>query len=413
MNETPRGLRAYIAILGRRNAGKSTFLNALSGQKVSIVSSQPGTTTDPVEKNMELAPVGPVVLVDTAGMDDTGSLGEMRVARSMDIVKRSDVCVIVCARDEWTGCENDIARILDEKKIPYIILRNQNDALGKTPVIKADIWGNEHSIGQNIPIIDADITHHIDKSELAWLLQQILHGDKQSPSALANDLLPAGGLAILVVPLDSGAPKGRLILPQVQTVRDILDGNKISLITTEKQYSKVFGKLASPPDLVICDSQVVDLVAAQTPPGVPLTTFSILMARLKGDLKEMALGARALKTLRPGDSVLVQEACSHHPQEDDIGRTKIPRLLQKVAGGKLDIEWSAGKELVNYNKDFKVIVHCGACVITNTQMLARISEAARENIPITNYGMAISFARGILERVLSPFPEALRAFRGE
>lgn len=412
MNETPKGLRAHIAILGRRNAGKSTFINALSGQNVSIVSSQPGTTTDPVEKTMELAPIGPVVLIDTAGMDDTGSLGEMRVARSMDIVKRSDVCVIVCARDEWTSYEEDMARILDEKKIPYIILRNQNDEFGKMPMKKADLWRNEHSINQDIPIIDADIARQINKGELASLLRQILQGNN-SPSAVANDLLPSDGLAVLVVPLDSGAPKGRLILPQVQTIRDILDANKFSLLATEQQYSKVFRMLASPPDLVICDSQVVDLVAAQTPPEVPLTTFSILMARLKGDLKEMALGARALQTLQPGDSVLIQEACSHHPQEDDIGRTKIPRLLQKVAGGKLDIEWSAGKELVNYNKDFKVIVHCGACVITKTQMLARISEAARKNIPITNYGMAISFARGILERVLSPFPDALKAFRGE
>lgn len=412
MNETPKGLRAHIAILGRRNAGKSTFINALSGQNVSIVSSQPGTTTDPVEKTMELAPIGPVVLIDTAGMDDTGSLGEMRVARSMDIVKRSDVCVIVCARDEWTSYEEDIARILDEKKIPYIILRNQNDEFGKMPMKKAGLWRNEHSINQDIPIIDADIARQINKGELASLLRQILQGNN-SPSAVANDLLPSDGLAVLVVPLDSGAPKGRLILPQVQTIRDILDANKFSLLATEQQYSKVFRMLASPPDLVICDSQVVDLVAAQTPPEVPLTTFSILMARLKGDLKEMALGARALQTLQPGDSVLIQEACSHHPQEDDIGRTKIPRLLQKVAGGKLDIEWSAGKELVNYNKDFKVIVHCGACVITKTQMLARISEAARKNIPITNYGMAISFARGILERVLSPFPDALKAFRGE
>lgn len=412
MNETPKGLRAHIAILGRRNAGKSTFINALSGQNVSIVSSQPGTTTDPVEKTMELAPIGPVVLIDTAGVDDTGSLGEMRVARSMDIVKRSDVCVIVCARDEWTSYEEDMARILDEKKIPYIILRNQNDEFGKMPMKKADLWRNEHSINQDIPIIDADIARQINKGELASLLRQILQGNN-SPSAVANDLLPSDGLAVLVVPLDSGAPKGRLILPQVQTIRDILDANKFSLLATEQQYSKVFRMLASPPDLVICDSQVVDLVAAQTPPEVPLTTFSILMARLKGDLKEMALGARALQTLQPGDSVLIQEACSHHPQEDDIGRTKIPRLLQKVAGGKLDIEWSAGKELVNYNKDFKVIVHCGACVITKTQMLARISEAARKNIPITNYGMAISFARGILERVLSPFPDALKAFRGE
>lgn len=412
MNETPKGLRAHIAILGRRNAGKSTFINALSGQNVSIVSSQPGTTTDPVEKTMELAPIGPVVLIDTAGMDDTGSLGEMRVARSMDIVKRSDVCVIVCARDEWTSYEEDMARILDEKKIPYIILRNQNDEFGKMPMKKADLWRNEHSINQDIPIIDADIARQINKGELASLLRQILQGNN-SPSAVANDLLPSDGLAVLVVPLDSGAPKGRLILPQVQTIRDILDANKFSLLATEQQYSKVFRMLASPPDLVICDSQVVDLVAAQTPPEVPLTTFSILMARLKGDLKEMALGARALQTLQPGDSVLIQEACSHHPQEDDIGRTKIPRLLQKIAGGKLDIEWSAGKELVNYNKDFKVIVHCGACVITKTQMLARISEAARKNIPITNYGMAISFARGILERVLSPFPDALKAFRGE
>lgn len=410
MNETPKGLRTHIAILGKRNAGKSTFVNALSGQEVSIVSPQPGTTTDPVEKTLELLPLGPVVLHDTAGIDDSGKLGKLRVARSMAVIKRADACIIICRGGEWTPSEEEISNFLNEKKIPYLIVRNQNETT-KKPCEDIEPWRKKYNLKENIPVIDIVATREFDKRAVANLLENILRDDQELSRALANDLVPTNGLAILVIPLDTGAPKGRLILPQVQTIRDMLDGERFSLITTGEKYPEALKKLAGYPDLVICDSQIVDLVEQNTPANIPLTTFSILMARFKGDLTELARGAGALKNLKPGDSILIQEACSHHPQNDDIGRVKIPNILKKMTGGELDIEWSAGKEMADYKKDFKAIIHCGACVITKRQMLARMQLACEKNIPITNYGMTIAFARGILERTLSPFPEALAAFR--
>lgn len=398
MQNTPKGLRRHIAILGRRNAGKSSLVNALARQKVSIVSDAAGTTTDPVEKTMELAPLGPVVLVDTAGIDDEGELGRLRVARSLAILARSDLAIIVTDGGNWGEIEAGLARTLKEANVPYLIARNKCD-LGGIPLpdglpeaAMLDISAKEGKGLENLV------------RELA-----ILAGADDSQRDLVADLLPENGVLVLVVPLDTGAPKGRLILPQVQAIRNSLDGRKICVVCTEKEYPAALEKLASPPDLVVCDSQVVHLVEKQTPASIPLTTFSILMARFKGSLTAFAAGAAALERLKPGDSVLIQEACSHHAQEDDIGTVKIPALLDKKAGGRLDFRHAKGKELTPYAQDIRAIVHCGACVITRRQMLARQANAGP--IPMTNYGMAISLCQGILPRALQLFPEALAAYR--
>lgn len=402
MQDTPKGLRRHIAILGRRNAGKSSLINCLAGQEIAIVSEHAGTTTDPVEKTMELAPLGPVVLIDTAGIDDVGDLGEKRVARTLAILRRADLAVIVAEGDVWSDYERELARRLDEEHIPYLIARNKAD-LGPLP---GNDWRNKSGIRKGVPVVDTAALSGAGKDEVIASLAAIAEAVEER--SILADLVPEKGVAVLVVPLDSGAPKGRLILPQAQAIRDCLDWQRICMICTEKDYPEVYKKLAAPPDLVVCDSQVVHLVAAQTPEAVPLTTFSILMARFKGDLTSFARGAAALEKLKPGDTVLIEEACSHHAQEDDIGRVKIPRLLRKLAGGDLDIRHRQGKEIQAYDPEIKAIIHCGACILTRRQMCQRQGNSG--GIPMTNYGMAISLAQGILRRALKSFPDALAAF---
>lgn len=413
MRETPKGLRAHIAIAGRRNTGKSSLLNALSGQNAAIVSEQPGATTDPVEKTMELAPLGPVVFIDTAGNDDKGALGALRVERSMNILKRSDCAIIVTSGETWEEAEQALVKTLDEAGTPFLIVRNKLD-LAPTGFMESRAWAAKAGLPPDIPVIDISTKDGRGLEEARKALAS-LSASKDDAKPLLADLAPASGLVLLVAPLDSGAPKGRLILPQVQAIRDCLDGHCICMITTEDQFKNTLKKLATQPDLIVCDSQVVKKICAEAPRHIPLTTFSILMARFKGNLPEFAKGAAALATLKPGDSALIQEACSHHPQKDDIGRVKIPRLLQNMAAGPLDIKFAAGKEITDYDKqnlkDVKAIVHCGGCVITGKQMEMRQNLARAHNIPMTNYGMALSLATGVLERTLAPFPEALQAFK--
>lgn len=406
MNDTPKGLRRHIAILGRRNAGKSTLANAISRQQISIVSDRAGTTTDPVEKTMELAPLGPVVIVDTAGVDDIGELGRKRVLRSYDIIHRADLGIIVTDGELWEKPEQELAQELASSNVPFLIARNkaENGLCDIAP------WRERLGIGPEIPVIDISAQNGAGLEEVLPALVA-LSGGGDAEKRLLADLLPEAGVVVLVVPLDTGAPKGRLILPQVQAIRDCLDGRGICVVCTEKDYKLALSRLALPPDLVVCDSQVVNLVAAETPANVPMTTFSILMARFKGDLVAFAEGAAAVKNLKPGDVALIQEACSHHAQKDDIGRVKIPLLLQKMAGGKLELRHAQGKELTRYADDIKAIIHCGACVITQKQMQARQGNAASLGIPMTNYGMTISLTQGILERALAIFPEALAAYR--
>lgn len=404
MMDTPKGLRRHIAIMGRRNAGKSTLMNALARQTVAIVSPQAGTTTDPVEKTMEIAPMGPVVLIDTAGIDDEGEIGRQRIERSRSIQARSDIAVLVTDGEIWEDPEQELARSLIGQKVPFVVARNKMERNGSA----LEKWRRETGLPEDITIVDISARENIGLERLVKALAG-LDVEESGAKPLLADLLPPGGLVLLIVPLDTGAPKGRLILPQVQAIRDCLDGGRICMVSTEKEGPGAIARLK--PDLVVCDSQVAGAAARMTPKDVPFTTFSILMARNKGNLAEFAAGAAALEKLRPGDTVLIEEACSHHAQKDDIGRVKIPALLNKMCGGGLNIRHHQGKEPGAYGEDIKAVVHCGACVITRRQMLVRQAGAGRANIPMTNYGMAMTLGQGILERALEPFPEALTAWK--
>lgn len=407
MFDTPKGLRKHIAVLGRRNVGKSSLVNAIANQGVSIVSDNAGTTTDPVEKTMELAPLGAIVLIDTAGIDDIGELGALRVARSNAIRDRADMAIIVTDGNIWLEEEINLAKNLADSGIPFLIVRNKSD---RGPLEKTAEWLHSAGLPPETPVIDVSALQKEGLEDLIAEMARVEEGTENYDRPLVEDLLPPQGLVVLVTPIDSGAPKGRLSLPPSQAIRDCLDGGKICMTQTEREYASALKRLALPPDLVVADSQVIKQVAAQTPPEVPLTTFSILMARFKGRLEEFARSTAALSRLLPGDTVMIQEACSHHPQPDDIGREKIPRLLKKMAGGELDIIFAPGKEILDYPENLKAVVHCGACVITRRQMLARQRRARLANIPMANYGMTISLAQGVLRRTLAPFPKALEAF---
>lgn len=404
MQDTPKGLRLHIAIAGRRNAGKSRLVNALARQEVSIVSSKPGATTDPVEKTLELKPLGPVTLIDTAGVDDEGELGQKRILRTSAILQRSDLAVLVADGDAWSEVENSLLAELRTANVPCVIARNKQE-LGLMP---REQWRQKYGL-TDIPVVDVSAALGQGLDELVENLASKAGPDADQP--LLGDLLPEGGHALLVAPIDSGAPKGRLILPQVQAIRDCLDHGQICTIVTEKELPLAIARFK--PGLLVCDSQVAHLVCRLTPPEVPLTTFSILMARFKGDLTEFARGAKALTKLKPGDAVLIQEACSHHAQKDDIGRVKIPALLKKMAGGELRLSFAQGKEISPYAEDIKAIVHCGACVITGRQMRQRQLLARERQIPMTNYGVAICCAQGLLSRALQLFPDALQAFEND
>ncbi len=403
MNEQPKGLRTHIGIYGRRNVGKSSLLNALTGQNVSIVSPTPGTTTDPVEKTMELSPLGPVVFLDTAGVDDEGPLGEQRQERTYRAVDRTDVALLV-TDGVWGKFESNLLDLFKKRNIPFILVHSKIDA--GIPV-STDLKKLEE---EGIPLVPVSSRQSEGLERLLATLARIMQERDEQQQRLLGDIVPAGSLVLLVVPIDTGAPRGRLILPQVQAIRDLLDSRCLCMIVTEKELPAALSRLSSPPELVVCDSQVVQKVAGQTPETIPMTTFSILMAQFKGDLLTLVKGAAAIPRLCPGDRVLIGEACSHHPFKDDIGRVKIPRWLAGYAGGPLKIDMAAGKEFVDLG-DYRLIVHCGGCVITRGHMLRRIELAQAAGIPITNYGVAISLVQGVLERALGPFPEALRAFR--
>ena len=404
MNETPKSLRLHIGIYGRRNVGKSSLLNALAGQQVSIVSDTPGTTTDPVEKTLELAPLGPVVFIDTAGIDDVGALGELRKERTLKALERTDVALLAAEPGQWGEYEDFFVGQLRERKIPFGVV------LGKC----------------NLAAPSAGQLGGLDKDGIRWMSVSAMTGKgmgqvREALAALApehwyaeprllGDLLPAGELAVLVVPIDLGAPKGRLILPQVQAIRDILDSDASCMVVKERELAPSLARLNKEPALVVCDSQIVLKTVADTPPDIPLTTFSILMARFKGDLAAFARGAAAIDQLQPGDAVLVSEACGHHPSADDIGRVKIPRWLRQYAGGDIRVDNLAGRDFPDDLSPYGLIIHCGACTFNRQSMLARLGRAHEQGIPMTNYGLAISHVQGELRRVLEPFPAALTAF---
>ena len=411
MKKTPKSLRLQIGLFGRTNVGKSSFLNLVAGQDVAITSPIAGTTTDVVEKSMELLPLGPVVFLDTAGLDDRSALAEARLKKTVKIFDRSDVITLMVEPNNWTDYEERIIGEAKKREIPLIVAVNKIDLDPPS----ADFIKEVHSKTCRVLSCSSVDFDHRDPviNQYKKFLIEVCPEDFLKPPPLVGDLLPEAGLAVLIVPIDLEAPKGRLILPQVQTIREALDFDASVMVVKEKEYAHSLTNLKIPPHLVICDSQVVLKMVAETPEGIPCTTFSILFARNKGDLVELARGAAVIETLRPGDRVLIAEACSHHAIEDDIGRVKIPRWVSQYVGGDLRIDVFSGRDYPENLKEYRLIIHCGGCMLTRREMLARIQKAKEEKVPITNYGLSISFSQGVIRRVLSPFPAALDSFQRE
>ncbi|MBF0490382.1 MAG: [FeFe] hydrogenase H-cluster maturation GTPase HydF [Candidatus Omnitrophica bacterium] len=405
MLNTPKSLRLQIGLFGRTNVGKSSFLNMVAGQDVAITSPFAGTTTDVVEKTMEILPLGPVVILDTAGLDDHSVLGEARREKTGNALTRCDILVLVTEADSWGDTEIQFCK---EVKKPLIIVVNKCD---QTKPSDSFLEMLNKQVKAVVVISSVDPVRRLEYiNDFKAALVRMVPDDCLHPATLVGDLLPAGGLAVLVVPIDLQAPKGRLILPQVQTIRDILDNDATVAIVKEREYAAFLKQLNRLPDLVVCDSQVVMKMVADTPLGVPCTTFSILMARLKGDLIEFARGAAVIEHLQVNDKVLIAESCSHHALEDDIGRVKIPRWIRQYLGVDLQFDVLSGRDYPKNLKDYQLIIHCGACMLTRGEMLSRLYQARQSQVPVSNYGLVISVVQGVIHRVLSPFPAALNAY---
>jgi len=399
-NKAPRGVRLVITLVGRRNTGKSSLINAITGQAIAIVSDHPGTTTDPVAKHYELLPLGPVTFYDTAGLDDEGELGELRIKATRNILWRSDVAVVVIAEQGITDYEKKLMAEIRELDIPFIAVFNKSDI--REPSAEDIVYCNDNGLCYLI----ASAKRSEGTDGVKETIINIAPPEMKHDPVLAGDLIDEGDWVACVVPIDLAAPKGRLILPQVQVLRDILDCNAIGITIKEHEIDEALSNLHRKPALVITDSQVVMSVAKDVPEDIPLTTFSTLFARYKGNLEKLVEGAQALDALKDGDTVLMGEACSHHAVADDIGRVKIPRWLCKYTGKDLNFEFYSGHDFPEDLERFKVVIHCGACMLNRTEMLRRIKECNRRGVPVTNYGVAISKLQGVLDRVLKPFPKA-------
>jgi [FeFe] hydrogenase H-cluster maturation GTPase HydF len=396
------------------NVGKSSFLNMIAGQDVAIVSAVPGTTTDVVEKPMELLPIGPVVFLDTAGMDDSSELAVPRIARTRKIFDRADVMVLVLEPDVWTAYEEEVLSQAALRKVPVILVINKTDLRTPSPDFLAALRQKSERIVSCSSIQSVQRDRVI--TQLKQSILEVCPEEFLAPPPLIGDLLSSGkgvGLAVLVVPIDLQAPRGRLILPQVQTIRDTLDCDAAVAIVKEREYAAFLQQLRTAPDLAVCDSQVVLKMVGDTPREVACTTFSILFARYKGDLVQLARGAAVLTALGSGDRVLIAEACSHHAIQDDIGRVKIPRWLRQFVGADIQIDSCAGRDYPENLAQYRVVVHCGGCMLTRREMLSRTEKAKQAGVAVTNYGVAISVLQGVIERTLSPFPAALDAFLKE
>ncbi len=402
LNRTPRGSRLHIAIFGRRNAGKSSLINALTNQNIAIVSDIPGTTTDPVYKSMEILPIGPVVLIDTAGIDDVGELGRLRMEKTMAVLAKTDLLLLVIDPASGAGqYEENLIKQAKAQGLAVIAAINKTDLYPDAAVAEAAA-----SLG--VPALPVSALTRVGIEDLKMAIIRAAPKDWMG-STIVGDLISPGDTVVLVVPIDLAAPKGRLILPQVQTIRDVLDHDAMALVVKERELKAALARLTEKPRIVITDSQAFLKVAADTPKDVMMTSFSILFARHKGNLAALVEGARAVENLAPGDKVLVAEACTHHRVEDDIGTVKIPRWLNQMVGGPLDFHWASGSELPSDIDDYRLIIHCGACMINRREMLNRLMTSRRAGIPMVNYGVLIAYVLGILERALAPFPEALMA----
>ncbi|MBR3654200.1 MAG: [Elusimicrobia bacterium] len=401
---TPKSLRIHIGVFGRTNVGKSTLVNYISGQDTSIVSPVAGTTTDSVYKSMELSPLGPVTLIDTAGMDDISDLSKERIERTNRIFDSTDVAIIVLTPNLWTEYENNIIEQLNNKKTPFLFVINNY----KKEQLTADFI---RSFSQ-YKFIETELLNDkkYRESFLSGLKQNLLSvipEESLNLQPLTQNIIKSFQTVVMVVPLDLGAPKGRLILPQVQMIRACLDINAVVIITKETELKQTLEKLKDKPDIVICDSQVVKKVLDIIPEDTAFTTFSIIFSSNKSDFKTMLNGIKAIKNLKPTDKILIAEACSHHASKDDIGRVKIPKMLSKYLGFEIKFDVSSGIDYPKNLEQYSLIIHCGGCMINKKQMISRLNYAADKNIPITNYGMVISFVNNTLDRVIQPFIKSL------
>ena len=400
LNQTPSGERMHISIFGRRNAGKSSVINALTGQKLAIVSEVAGTTTDPVSKSMEILPIGPVIITDTAGIDDIGALGELRVEKTLRILEKTDLAILIIESGQIPGdWETRLADMVKERGIPLIVTANKIDLEPDSSKIAS--WAGDK--GFRFVAVSAITGENIDGLKNALIA---VAPEGFAEPTIIGDLIQPADIVVLVVPIDKAAPKSRLILPQVMTLRDALDNDAYAMVVKERELRHALEDLTRKPKLVITDSQVFLKVAADTPKDVWMTSFSILMARYKGNLEEFVRGAKALKTLKPGSRVLIAEGCTHHRQGDDIGTVQIPRWLRQMVGGDLQFGFSSGIEFPADIETYDLIIHCGSCTLNRREVLYRQSQARSKSIPMTNYGVALACVHGILDRALEPFPLA-------
>lgn len=395
LNDTPSGERLRISFFGKRNAGKSSLVNAVTNQQLAVVSDTLGTTTDPVQKAMELLPLGPVLITDTPGFDDSGKLGELRVKRTKQILNKTDIAILVTdATRQQDVTELELLRIFEEKSIPFIIAKNKSDLLGEVPV-------NEDGAGN---VIYVSATEKTGIEELKERIGHLIPSDGNG-LRLVGDVIEPGQLVVLVIPIDKAAPKGRLILPQQQAIRDILDVGAFAITTRDTELADLLEKLRASgqnPDLVITDSQAFEKVNKIVPKGIELTSFSILMARYKGFLDTAVKGARAIDELSDGDKILISEGCTHHRQCGDIGTVKLPKWLSERTGKNLVIETTSGADFPDSLEEYKLVIHCGGCMLSAREMVYRMKCAEDMNVPFTNYGIAIAYMKGILDRTIAP-----------
>jgi len=398
LNSTPAADRLHIGIFGKRNAGKSSIINAITGQSLSVVSEVKGTTTDPVYKAMELLPLGPVMMIDTPGLDDEGELGKLRVQKSYQVLNKTDIAILVI--DGIVGIMKEDTELIGkfkEKNISYLVVINKMD------IVKDRTLSSEGQLYETDKIIWVSTYTGENINELKEMIGKQITV-QESKFRIVADLLMPSDFVVLVVPIDKAAPKGRLILPQQQTIRDILEADATAIVVKEHELRETLVNLGKKPKLVITDSQVFAKVSADTPKDIMLTSFSILFARYKGNLEEAVKGVKAVETLQDGDTILIAEGCTHHRQCDDIGTVKIPRWIVQHTGKQIQLEFSSGTEFPTDLSKYKMIIHCGGCMLNEKEMKYRIKCAQDQRIPITNYGILIAYMQGILKRSVEPFP---------
>lgn len=398
MEKTPKSMRLHIGIFGKRNVGKSSFINIMTHQDTSIVSDIPGTTTDAVEKTMEMLPLGPIVFIDTAGIDDVGELGGQRILKSEKVIERTDVAIIVADYNGWNDFEFNLADKFRNRGIPIVAIINKMDIQDISVEKIEKIERFSDFILKISAVSDKDIPARVREA-----LIRIVPLEFINPPAILENIVEPQDIVVLVTPIDKEAPKGRLILPQVNVLRELLDNSCVSVVTTEKTLKQSLEALKNPPKIVITDSQAFKEVSEIVPENISLTSFSILFARLKGDLKEFCSGAAVIDKLKDGDKVLICESCTHHEIADDIGRVKIPRLIRSKTGKNIEFDHVSSHEFPKNIKEYALIVHCGGCMTNRREILSRISKAQEAEVPITNYGITISYCIGILDRALAPF----------